>query len=272
MLRYQIAIGTNSGVYDYASTNIDYPRGQANIGNVTMVTGRPYYQTKITNIAPVYWKVFAIDSAFKKSAYISEQMNVLLPQWISCTSVSTHEIDLKWNDFNLPNETSYTLFRNTVNSTNGSIKIAGLSANVTNFSDINLQADTTYYYWLKAYYVSGASPYSAVRSATTLSTPPDDTSDTLKNNTFSVKPNPLLKSKAIPMTIKYKAETGIVKFEVYSMIGRLVTTIVPKTATTAHWDGKNSGGREVASGIYLMIMRVDGKMVYGPIKVGYIKK
>ena len=75
MLRYQIAIGTNSGQYRYASTAIDYPRGQANLGKVTIVTGTPWYQTKITNTKCVYWRVCAIDSAFKYSAYSPEQQS-----------------------------------------------------------------------------------------------------------------------------------------------------------------------------------------------------
>ncbi len=72
MLRYQIAIGTGSGIYDYASACIDYPRGQANIGKVMAVSGTPYFQTKIPSTENIYWKVSAIDSAFKTSGYCAE--------------------------------------------------------------------------------------------------------------------------------------------------------------------------------------------------------
>ncbi len=72
LLRYKIAIGTNSsGIYDFSSTAIDYPRGQANIGNVCIVTGC-FYQSKITNIKTVYWKVLAIDTSLKHSPYSAE--------------------------------------------------------------------------------------------------------------------------------------------------------------------------------------------------------
>ena len=74
MLNYKIAIGTNlSGVYDYSSAAIDYPRGQANIGNVCIITN-PYYQSSIPVNKNVYWKVCAIDSAFKCSSYCTEQI------------------------------------------------------------------------------------------------------------------------------------------------------------------------------------------------------
>ena len=80
MLRYQIGAGTNSGIYDYISTNIAYPRGQANIGNVSMnAFTRPYYQSDIPVDNIVFWKVCAIDSAFIHSAYSSEQIAYYSP-------------------------------------------------------------------------------------------------------------------------------------------------------------------------------------------------
>jgi len=39
-----------------------------------------------------------------------------------------------------------------------------------------------------------------------------------------------------------------------------------------YWEGKNSGNKEVSSGIYFLLMRVDGRVVYGPMKIGYIRK
>ena len=75
------------------------------------------------------------------------------------------------------------------------------------------------------------------------------------------------------MLIEYGASDGAeVRFEVYTMVGSLVKVITPDNSSTAHWYGKNSAGKEVASGIYLMIMRVNNKMVYHPIKVGYIRR
>ncbi len=73
LMRYNIAIGTNSGHYNICSTNISYPRGSANIGNVVATFPNPYYQTKIPVTKNVYWKVCSIDSAFAHSAYCAEQ-------------------------------------------------------------------------------------------------------------------------------------------------------------------------------------------------------
>ncbi len=264
MLRYQIAIGTNSGVYNYTSTNIDYPRGQANLGKVTVVTGRPYYQTIIPATKDIYWKVCAIDSAFKFSSFCTQQVvnnipipsyptnlvinytnffelglkwsdnstnenafniyrsidtpssfqlhttvgsNVTVytdkvlnsgtkyyyyviatneygwvytsntnwaftlppppaPQWISATIPITNQIYLKWND--TPNETSYTLFRSTVNNTNNATNIKGIIGGITKTNDIVPSPVTTYFYWLKAYNTGGSSPFSEVISGLVL--------------------------------------------------------------------------------------------------------
>ncbi len=75
VLRYQIAIGTGPNYYNYTSTSIDYPRGQANLGKVTIVTDTSYYQTNIPLTQKIYWKVCSIDSAFKHSDYCSEQIS-----------------------------------------------------------------------------------------------------------------------------------------------------------------------------------------------------
>ncbi|MDD5066426.1 MAG: FG-GAP-like repeat-containing protein [bacterium] len=78
MLYYQIAIGTRqSSVYDYMSAVIAYPRGQANIGNIHPDRNLPaqyYFQSKISASQKVYWKVCAIDSAFKNGDFCAEQV------------------------------------------------------------------------------------------------------------------------------------------------------------------------------------------------------
>ncbi len=144
IIRYKIAYGTNSGEYKISSTNIDFPRGQANIGNVCMITAR-YFQTKVKAGKYCYWKVCAIDSAFINSSYCSEQTATPTspnpPQWISIISTSTNQINIFWKD--LSNETSYTLYRNITNDTNSAEKVTEIAINITNYNDIVLTADRT---------------------------------------------------------------------------------------------------------------------------------
>ncbi|MBN1898485.1 MAG: VCBS repeat-containing protein [Spirochaetes bacterium] len=77
ILQYKIAIGiSQSGKYDYISEILDYPRGQANIGNIPQGwIGNPcYYQSKIPVTQRAFWKVCAIDTSFKNSDFCTEQV------------------------------------------------------------------------------------------------------------------------------------------------------------------------------------------------------
>ncbi len=146
-LRYKIAIGVSeSNVYDYISTNIDYPRGQANIGNVITSTGS-YYQSSIEVCKTVYWKVSAIDTAFKHSDFCipqtTEGIDTVppLPGLPKIESAAPSFNSITWTaepatDCN----TVYYKFEYITNS------ITNSSTWVTNriFQTTNLQANTVY--------------------------------------------------------------------------------------------------------------------------------
>ena len=91
------------------------------------------------------------------------------PVIFSFQAVSTNQINLIWND--VANETSYTLFRNTVNDTN-TIQRYGFLPDQTNYNDTNLSPNTYYYYWIKAYNGPSSSLYSTVVSNVPFPTPP----------------------------------------------------------------------------------------------------
>jgi hypothetical protein len=98
MLRYKIAIRTNnSNVSNYISTNIDFPRGQANVGNVPL-SSQQYFQTSIPVKKTIYWKVCAIDSALQAGFYSSEQTATLKPNLIYPvgTSISSLRPVFNW--------------------------------------------------------------------------------------------------------------------------------------------------------------------------------
>jgi len=61
-------------------------------------------------------------------------------------------------------------------------------------------------------------------------------------------------------------EAGRVELAVFNLAGQQVTTLVEgarKAGTyTIHWDGRDDGGRQLASGVYLYRLRTgDGKQV-----------
>lgn len=166
MMRYNVAYGTNPGVYSWGTTNITYPTGQANLGNVADNVGCTF-QTRIPDNKKVYWKVCSIDTSFKNSTYSVENAGPSIPStpsFISSATVSTNRVDLAWHA--LVNESSFTLFRNTTKTTNGAVKI-GFGRDITNGSDTTLAPNTKYFYTLIAYNVSGQSALSAFVSNTT---------------------------------------------------------------------------------------------------------
>jgi hypothetical protein len=72
-------------------------------------------------------------------------------------------------------------------------------------------------------------------------------------------PNPFNPSTTIKYDMKAK---GLVTVRIYDVAGRLVRTLVNEVkdagAYSAVWDGRNSGGRSVASGIYFYKMETAG--------------
>ncbi|MDY6933310.1 MAG: right-handed parallel beta-helix repeat-containing protein [Spirochaetota bacterium] len=89
-------------------------------------------------------------------------------------SISSSRVDITWND-NSNNEVGFTLERALDNGGNPGIfsDIANVSANIDFYSDINLSAEATYYYRVKAYNNAGISVCYDIASATTSDTPPD---------------------------------------------------------------------------------------------------
>lgn len=131
-------------------------------------------------------------------------LSPIAPVFHSVQAVSCNRMDLRWR--NLCNETSFTLFRNTLNDFSGSSKISGTSVNVTNWSDTGLAASTKYFYWLKAYNLAGSSGLSAVVSNSTLPPPPPTPTlhsvDPLGTNSFRVFWQPIASATSYTL---YKA-------------------------------------------------------------------
>jgi predicted phage tail protein len=88
------------------------------------------------------------------------------PTGLSATGASLSQINLTWAD--VAGETGYTLERAATSSGPWSL-VATLGANVTSYSDKNLQPGTTYYYRLSAFNDGGSSAPSSPVSARTLS-------------------------------------------------------------------------------------------------------
>src|SRR5262249_26236706 len=105
------------------------------------------------------------------------------PSGLVTSATSTSQINLTWVD-NSTNEANFIVERD-VSSAFSSITSLTVSANTTSFSDINLQAGTTYYYRVKAINGAGNSNYSNVSNATTQSPSPPNAPSGLVTTTVS---------------------------------------------------------------------------------------
>ncbi|MBU1075895.1 MAG: hypothetical protein KKH98_01290, partial [Spirochaetes bacterium] len=139
------------------------------VNNSNTATNIAFLGANITNYSDMncqpatmyyYWlKAYNTYGASKFSVTISNLTRPAAIQWIYARALSTNQTELLWRD--VQNETSYTLYRNTEINTNTAIIVTGVGANITNSFDTNLISDVTYYYWLKAYALSGDSAFSA---------------------------------------------------------------------------------------------------------------
>ena len=178
-----------------------------NYNNIGLTSGTTYY----------YWlKAYNIAGSSVFSPIISSSSLPHTPQWVSATSVATNQINLSW--YYLSSATSYTLFRNTVNNTVGAIKVIGLSADITNYNDIGLKPDTTYYYWVISYSSYSHSPFSPVISTRTFVLP------SLNNlNNVIIGPNPFKPNAQNNVVTFYNLTEAEIK--IYTITGLLVVDL-----------------------------------------------
>src|SRR6218665_526467 len=85
-----------------------------------------------------------------------------VPSGLTATAVSYKRINLSWAD-NSNNETGFEIWRST-DPMNGFVTVGSVGENVTTFADSSLQANTTYYYNIRALNQYGQSAFGAIGS------------------------------------------------------------------------------------------------------------
>ena len=130
-----------------------------------------YADTTVQAQKTYYYRVRAYNASGNSS--YTDEVNVTTPACgtppnkptnLSASSKSTTEINLSWTD-NSDNEDGFKLERKGLGGAYTEIKT--LAANTTSYSDTGLNANTTYYYRIRAYNSYGYSDYSNEANATT---------------------------------------------------------------------------------------------------------
>ena len=203
-----------------------------NYNDIGLLSGTNYY----------YWlRAYNAEGPSTYSPDIVSSPMPPTPRWISATPSSTNQINLLWHY--MPLATSFTLFRNTSNNTNGIKSVTGTLNNVTNFNDTNLSPNTSYYYWLRAYNLYAHSAYSTAIWNSTLI-------PYRVNNLDSViiAPNPF-KANALNSTITFYNLTADAVIKVYTITGRLITSLSTIDYKCV-WDTRDSRGKLLPLGMY----------------------
>jgi large repetitive protein len=133
--RTSVALNLTAGVYPIAIAFYDQSGGETMVFSWrTPSTGTSY--------------VAVPSSAFSDAPVPPGGTAPAAPRHLFATTVSYNRIDLSWED-NSTNETAFEIYRST-NPTAGFVTIGTAPANSTSYADSTAQANTTYYYRMKA--------------------------------------------------------------------------------------------------------------------------
>ncbi|WMJ85922.1 fibronectin type III domain-containing protein [Anaerocolumna sp. MB42-C2] len=150
--------------YVYRATSVSGPYSK-----ITTSATSSFTNTKLANGTTYYYKVKAVNSSGTspfssviKATVGSKSSSLSAPGGLTAAADSDTQISLKWSS--VTNASYYYIYRATSSSGTYS-KIA--TSIVTNYTDKNLDDDTTYYYKIKAANSSLESDYSAVKYVST---------------------------------------------------------------------------------------------------------
>jgi len=242
------------------ATNGLAPMDYTNFLDTGLAPGTKYYYwLKAINLGG--WS--PLSAAWSNTTLIRPSRPVIA----AVTALSTNILALRWID--LPNETSYSLYRNLADDTNTATNIAGLSAGTTRFTNTGLMIQTRYYYWIKAYNSVGVSGFSAAASQVGK----EPVRFILPEGDFAIYPNKIDLSAGDKGTIVF-SKSATVTVLVYSARGVLVNTIADGLAVSSgdilEWDGSNAAGDPVGAGVYVLVVKGDG-ITQKPLKFIVIK-
>jgi hypothetical protein len=218
--------------------------------------------------------IFGFPHSFDNPNYLSTQTNLVVPldlQTILPPSPPTNlkakaikfdEIELSWQIAS-KNVEGFKVERKRENDSFKQIALLK-EKEITCYKDKELKPDTIYYYRVKAFNNSGDSLYSNEAKVKTPKLEPFD-----KESVYSY-PNPFNPDKeATKIRISVEKESNVT-IKIFDIAGNLIWQKDLKALpgiTIVFWKGENQKGEKVASGIYLLKVKANGKVVIQKIAV-----
>lgn len=209
--------------------------------------------------------------AFKLASTTDEVCPVELSSFTALPT-SSSEVELKWITQSETDLLGYNIMRSTVEDANNISRcnlviIPSLNSSTEqtyNFKDTEIQAPTTYWYWLESVERGGATElHGPVRVNVTNpgnpDTPPADVNPTVLHVAF---PNPFTSTTKI----SYDLQTpGNVRLEILNLKGQRVKVLDNSVKLSSgtysyYWDGTNDYGKRLSAGLYLYQLKTDNHM------------
>ena len=181
----------------------------------------------------------------------------------SATMTAENNVQLTWVSQTETNVLGYNVYRSADSDLSGALKVSPLiegtntsHAQTYIYVDEELYRDGTYYYWLQSVDIDGSVSYHGPASVVfshggQTASPPIPLVTKLEN----AYPNPFNPDT----TIRYQLQTpGKVTIDIYNHKGQIVRSFSQSHAAPGYygvnWDGRDSSGRALASGVYLYKM------------------
>lgn len=208
---------------------------------------------------------------------LRENPDATLPVTLSsfsavCTASET--VSIKWTTQSESSLFGYYLFRNSQSSLSGADRMNGQVISAGNqsteqqyiFTDTEVMANQTYYYWLQSVECDGSSEYFGPVSVTIIN---DETVTPVPAYSFieNVYPNPISANQ--PVNIKLTVgQNDQASMKIFNSKGQLVKQYSNLRTGQHHlaWNGKDDNNNKCATGIYFYQLHsntsyVSGKMI-----------
>jgi len=185
----------------------------------------------------------------------------------SATMTAENYVQLTWVSQTETNALGYNVFRSDSDNLDSAMQISPLiAATNTSFAqtyvyvDKELMENGTYYYWLQNVDLDGTfafhGPVSVVFSISGDTGAPGIPTATKLDNAY---PNPFNPNTTIRYQLK---DAGKVKIEIFNLKGQVLRSFEKGHDAAGHygivWDGRDSSGKELSSGVYLYKMSSGG--------------
>lgn len=191
-----------------------------------------------------------------------ETLPVTLSSFLAVPNATNHSITINWTTQSESNLVGYNIFRGETDLLSSSTKITFDAIPATNsqipinysFADDMVIEEITYYYWLQTLEYNNSEFFGPVSAML------DNTDDdngineiVLGNDIYANYPNPFNPSTTISYSIAQASDVTIDVFNIKGQrINRLFSGYVQDVnkKRSIIWDGNDSAGNHVASGIY----------------------